>query len=213
VQYFERARFELHPDNAPPYDVLLGQFGRRIVGALNPNAPLPYLISDWRGQLYRNNLGVRARLGLPTGPEMTMQAVVQGFERGAMIYRADTRTIYVAVRDTGHGLPLGNWRAFPDTWTEGQPVGGGDAPVPNLYYPQRGFGKVWRDNPEVQQRLGYALTPNEGLKGLVTQPFTGGQIIDLIDDPANTYYQVPGGIYVFYTNGRFEFAYHTYYGP
>ena len=31
VQYFERNRFELHPENQPPYDVLLGQFGRRIM--------------------------------------------------------------------------------------------------------------------------------------------------------------------------------------
>ena len=30
VQYFERARFERHPENAAPNDVLLGQFGRRI---------------------------------------------------------------------------------------------------------------------------------------------------------------------------------------
>jgi len=30
VQYFERVRLELHPENAPPYDVLLGFFGRRI---------------------------------------------------------------------------------------------------------------------------------------------------------------------------------------
>ncbi|HET8628715.1 MAG TPA: hypothetical protein VFL91_14940 [Thermomicrobiales bacterium] len=30
VQYFERARFEYHPENPPPYDVELGQFGRRI---------------------------------------------------------------------------------------------------------------------------------------------------------------------------------------
>jgi sortase (surface protein transpeptidase) len=28
VQWFERARFELHPENAPPYDVLLGLLGR-----------------------------------------------------------------------------------------------------------------------------------------------------------------------------------------
>ena len=28
VQYFERAVFELHPENAPPYDVLLSQLGR-----------------------------------------------------------------------------------------------------------------------------------------------------------------------------------------
>ncbi len=31
VQYFERARFELHPENPAPSDVLLGQFGRRIL--------------------------------------------------------------------------------------------------------------------------------------------------------------------------------------
>jgi hypothetical protein len=31
VQYFERARFERHPQNAPPYNILLGQFGRRIL--------------------------------------------------------------------------------------------------------------------------------------------------------------------------------------
>ena len=30
VQYFERARFEHHPENRPPHDVLLGHFGRRI---------------------------------------------------------------------------------------------------------------------------------------------------------------------------------------
>ncbi len=33
VQYFERARFEYHPENAAPYDVLLGQFGRQILAA------------------------------------------------------------------------------------------------------------------------------------------------------------------------------------
>ena len=32
VQYFERARFESHPENRPPYDVLLGLLGRTITG-------------------------------------------------------------------------------------------------------------------------------------------------------------------------------------
>ena len=31
VQYFERARFERHPENGLPYTILLGQFGRRIL--------------------------------------------------------------------------------------------------------------------------------------------------------------------------------------
>ncbi len=30
VQYFERARFEYHPENNPPYDVLLGLLGRQM---------------------------------------------------------------------------------------------------------------------------------------------------------------------------------------
>ena len=39
VQYFERVRLEYHPENAPPHDVLLGQFGRRILGGAHPPAP------------------------------------------------------------------------------------------------------------------------------------------------------------------------------
>ncbi len=31
VQYFERARFEYHPENPAPYDVLLGQLGRQLI--------------------------------------------------------------------------------------------------------------------------------------------------------------------------------------
>ena len=43
VQYFERARFERHPENRAPYDVLLGQFGRRILATMPdaPTAPAP----------------------------------------------------------------------------------------------------------------------------------------------------------------------------
>jgi len=36
VQYFERTRLEYHPENQPPFDVLLGQFGRRIHPAEPP---------------------------------------------------------------------------------------------------------------------------------------------------------------------------------
>ena len=30
-QCFERARFEYHPENPAPYDVLLGQLGRQLI--------------------------------------------------------------------------------------------------------------------------------------------------------------------------------------
>jgi len=41
VQYFERVRMEYHPENAAPYDVLLGQFGRRVHPADPPAKPEP----------------------------------------------------------------------------------------------------------------------------------------------------------------------------
>jgi hypothetical protein len=39
VQYFERARFELHPENAPPYDVLLGLLGSEQLAKYGGNLP------------------------------------------------------------------------------------------------------------------------------------------------------------------------------
>lgn len=36
VQWFERARFELHPENRAPYDVLLGLLGNEIIEGANP---------------------------------------------------------------------------------------------------------------------------------------------------------------------------------
>ncbi len=41
VQYFERARFERHPENPDPYKLQLGQFGRRVCGAACTSVPIP----------------------------------------------------------------------------------------------------------------------------------------------------------------------------
>jgi hypothetical protein len=39
VQWFERARFELHPENRPPFDVLLGLLGSEVGPAATPPDP------------------------------------------------------------------------------------------------------------------------------------------------------------------------------
>ena len=39
VQYFERARFESHPDNAPPYTVLFGLLGNEARAGTLPARP------------------------------------------------------------------------------------------------------------------------------------------------------------------------------
>lgn len=42
VQWFERTRFELHPENDPPYDVLIGRLGDEVRGYVAPTVtPLP----------------------------------------------------------------------------------------------------------------------------------------------------------------------------
>jgi len=123
-----------------------------------------------------------------------------------MIYLESTRTIYVFATDVGRFQPLGKWLRFSDTWTAEQQVGGGAAPVPNLFYPKRGFGKVWRENPEVQPLLGYALSQDEQRRPLVSQQFAGGLLLNVRNVPSGTDYRGLG-IYLFYSNGRFEFRY------
>jgi hypothetical protein len=44
VQYFERARFEYHPENQPPYNVLLGLLGREQYRVKYLTAPTPLSI-------------------------------------------------------------------------------------------------------------------------------------------------------------------------
>jgi hypothetical protein len=39
VQYFERARLEWHPENRPPYDILLGLLGRTVAAGREAEAP------------------------------------------------------------------------------------------------------------------------------------------------------------------------------
>ncbi len=53
VQYFERAVFELHPENAAPYDVLLSQLGTFRYRARygSSNAPTPTIAPAARGQI------------------------------------------------------------------------------------------------------------------------------------------------------------------
>lgn len=53
VQYTERARFERHPENQPPYNVLLGQFGRLL---LNQSGPPPASPS-FNSTPYRDEFG------------------------------------------------------------------------------------------------------------------------------------------------------------
>ena len=46
TQYFERARFEQHPENEPPHDVLLGLLGRTITAGRENEAPFKRTVAQ-----------------------------------------------------------------------------------------------------------------------------------------------------------------------
>lgn len=115
-------------------------------------------------------------LGCPLGAPpvtSTLPAAYQLFERGTMIYVQTTpKTIYVLMSD-------GRFRRFDDTWVEGvDPVVGFETPPPGLIEPIRGFGKVWRENPDVRAALGYAVAGEVGDTATILE-FTHGRAIYL----------------------------------
>ena len=203
VQYFERARFEYHPENPAPYDVLLGQFGRRIVAALDDNAVLPALPPTYLVSLYPRDLSIRARLGTFTGPVSEETISLLPFERGTMLYLAATGMIVVYAADVNASRPVGFYRTFADTWVVGQEPGGGNA-GPGLFNPRQGFGKIWRENPEVRQLLGHAVLDAELTRKVTIVAFKSGTVFDVYDAPAGDY-RTGRGVFLFYGNGRFEY--------
>ena len=109
------------------------------------------------------------QLGCPRA-SYRLQMVEQGFEGGRMFWRSDDASIYV--------LPTGQpYARFDDTWDESQPA----YSCPELFppqtppTPQRGFGKVWCNQPQVRQLLGSA-TGQERLFEATLETFDGGLI-------------------------------------
>ena len=82
-----------------------------------------------------------------------------------MIWVGGENRIYVLF-DDGNSP---NWNGYADEWQPGQPENDPSLePPPGLVQPVRGFGKVWREQPDVRERLGWA-TAEEVAYGTVLQ--------------------------------------------
>ena len=104
-----------------------------------------------------------------------VQTAYQPLEHGAMIWSDhigwyEKHIIYVLYND-------GTFEAVDDTFDAGiDPTSGGETPPPGLFEPILGFGKVWRERPDVRAALGWATageTPGAGR----FQLFAGGNMI------------------------------------
>jgi hypothetical protein len=127
------------------------------------------------GGLLTADPALAAQLGCATGSPAFVAGAIQPFERGLMIYRA------AAVQgQPGTIEALGNdgrFGRYADTWVSGvDPDSGGQTPPPGLVEPIRGFGKVWRNDPALAARIGWALANEQGIT-LTVQPFERGVAI------------------------------------
>lgn len=127
------------------------------------------------------NLAVKLRCPVPwffePAPEVCASYAVlsnaaeQHFERGAMIWVEDTIWVEQKCRifvlyDDGQHSP--KWESFSDEWDEGESDHDPSlTPPAGLYQPVRGFGLVWRERPQVRDRLGWAIDRETGFSTIM----------------------------------------------
>jgi hypothetical protein len=120
VQYFERARFELHPESASPSDVLLGQLGRYYHAPdapAQPRADASYVAATSHNLggdflAYWRQHGGLAAFGYPLTEEqqqptsLTTSVTVQYFERVRLEYHPEAAGTPYAVQPARLGAQL-----------------------------------------------------------------------------------------------------------
>lgn len=122
------------------------------------------------GQIWFGNAAVRAKVGCALAPEFSVGAAEEVFIGGITFWREDIRRIYVLYNS-------GAWQSFADTWDASQPESDPSIVAPAGYFqPVRGFGKVWRVNPQVRWALSWARAPEVGLR-LAWEDFNGGAML------------------------------------
>jgi hypothetical protein len=100
----------------------------------------------------------------PADQALRSDAAEQQFERGMMIWIGAEERIYVLF---GDGQQYA-WQPYKDQWTENEPDRDPElGPPEGFYQPVRGFGKIWREQPEVRDRLGWAIGEEVAFEGTI----------------------------------------------
>ncbi len=139
------------------------------------------------GEVWNTYPDVRSRLGCPTQLEINTWSAEQTFISGYMFWRSDLRLIYAVYNN-------GTWESFVDTWYEGDTEWDPTIIPPSGYIqPKRGFGKVWRDQAGVRDKLSWATTEERGLNAS-WQGYDGGLML----------WSDALGIFVLYNDGTWS---------
>ncbi|MEO0560516.1 MAG: hypothetical protein AAF125_00280, partial [Chloroflexota bacterium] len=99
--------------------------------------------------------------GFPPVTNAEVQVAEQVFEGGRMFWVQPVNQLWVMiVNEDGRG----QWLVYPDNFDEAvdDPTDPAIVAPEGLIQPERGFGKLWRENPEIRDALGWAVTPEFG---------------------------------------------------
>jgi hypothetical protein len=150
--------YETKPDQygCVPFNLIAtNEKGQVEIATIFIQFPCPnplFFSSEW----HSGCCGFCANYGCPEAA-ITSDAAEQHFEHGTMIWIKEWDRIYVLYED----VPVTSDQAstsFSNEWDESQPDHDPSlVPPDDLYQPVRGFGLVWRQHPEVRERLGWAV--------------------------------------------------------
>jgi hypothetical protein len=100
----------------------------------------------------------------PGGPALYSDGAEQPFEEGYMLWIGEQSRIYVLFDDD---VSSPRWAIYQDTWEDGDELCDVGEPPPGYSQPERGFGKVWCEEPGVRDRLGWATADEVGYETAV----------------------------------------------
>ncbi len=84
----------------------------------------------------------------------------QAFEFGRMFWIQPVNQVWILTTDADDKRV---WQVFEDLFAEGmQEIDPSIVPPTGLFQPERGFGKLWRERPEIRNALGWALSEELG---------------------------------------------------
>lgn len=182
VQYFERAVFEKHPENAAPYDVLLSQLGTFQFKTKYPNG----------------EPGGGTGNTLPVVPTQTPAANVPNTStsdglvavlKAAGLPVAET-TVYTVETDPNHLLGRPNQYTGKASWHDTR------LPAPTnaqkVEVSDGGGVEIWPDAASAQTRADYIANIGKNLPALVEYDYVLGKVLlrvskDLTPDQASAY--------------------------
>jgi photosystem II stability/assembly factor-like uncharacterized protein len=129
----------------------------------------PVRVAGGFGRLNAIDPSVRHKIGCPEEEERLISATEQVFERGHMLSLGNLPDVVVSFFSDRR------WTQVKDTSTasQGAPT---LSPPEGLFAPQGRFGQIWRSEPGIRDRLGWAIGRARPFRGVV-QRFAGGTMV------------------------------------